>query len=61
MIEKYRICIREVDKMKLLSVIVENQGLRIWQMMQDRLCLELSLLQRDEADDMEKLLKAVCC
>ena len=61
MIEKYRICIREVDKMKLLSVTVENQGLRIWQMMQDRLCLELSLLQRDEADDMEKLLKAVCC
>ena len=61
MIEKYRICIREVDKIKLLSVIVENQGLRIWQMMQDRLCLELSLLQRDEADDMEKLLKAVCC
>ena len=47
--------------MKLLSVAVENQGLRIWQMMQDRLCLELSLLQRDEADDMEKLLKAVCC
>ena len=61
MIEKYRICIREVDKMKLLSVTVENQGLRIWQMMQDRLCLELSLLQRDEADDMEKLVKAVCC
>ena len=61
MIENYRICIREVDNMKLLSVAVENQGLRIWQMMQDRLCLELSLLQRDEADDMEKLLKAVCC
>ena len=61
MIEKYRICIREVDKIKLLSVIVENQGLRIWQMMQDRLCLELSWLHRDEADDMEKLVKAVCC
>ena len=61
MIERYRICIREVDNMKLLSVAVENQGLRIWQMMQDRLCLELSLLQRDEADDMEKLVKAVCC
>ena len=54
-------CIREVDKMKLLSVTVENQGLRIWQMMQDRLCLELSLFQRDEADDMEKLVKAVSC
>ena len=61
MIERYRICIREVDKMKLLSVTVENQGLRIWQMMQDRLCLELSLFQRDEADDMEKLVKAVSC